>query len=243
MESTSLQPATHSPLDSIRQCKDGQEYWSARDLQMLLGYTEWRNFEKTIKKAMTACRNVGQKPQDCFVDTNKPIMSGKGRVQEVNDYHLSRFACYLTAMNGDPDKPEIAQAQTYFALKTREAELQPASTEPIYTVADALRDRWIPNMKQVPRGFFTTPGELSKHLHNLEKLINTSLDNQSEIEKSVGRRWSDYARNVLRIPEDARCRYPHVCPSGRVVYPWAYSMLYVGDFDLWLRARLRTQAF
>ncbi len=177
MENTSLQPIhTTSPFDGIRQFKDTLEYWSARDLQALLGYATWENFEKTVKKAMTACRNVGQNPEDHFRDVTKMIKAGKGATREVKDYHLTRFACYLTAMNGDPDKPEIAQAQAYFALKTREAELQPASTEPTYTVADALRDRWIPNMKNVPRGFFTTAGELFKQLPNLEKLINTSLD-------------------------------------------------------------------
>lgn len=111
---------------------------------------------------------------------------------------------------------------------------QPAETSPIYTVADALRDRVLPNIKHVPRGFFTVAGELFKHLHNLERLLNRTLDNKAEIEKSVGRRWSDYAREVLRIPEDARRTYPHVCPSGYIAHPWAYSMLYVADFDRWL---------
>jgi hypothetical protein len=112
--------------------------------------------------------------------------------------------------------------------------VQPASTEPTYTVADALRDRVLPNIKHVPRSFFTVAGELFKHLHNLERLLNRTLDNKSEIEKSVGRRWSDYARSVLRMPEEARCTYPHVCPSGYTAHLWAYSMLYVADFDGWL---------
>jgi hypothetical protein len=76
--------------------------------------------------------------------------------------------------------------------------------------------------------------ELFKHLPNLEKLLNISLDNESEIEKSVGRRWSDYARDVLHIPEDARCRYRYVCSNGYVAHPWAYSIEYVADFDAWL---------
>src|SRR5262249_38317742 len=70
---------------------------------------------------------------------------------------------------------------------------------------------------------------------NLEKLLNTSLDNKSEIEKSVGKHFSDYARDVLHIPEEARCRYPHVCPNGHVAHPWAYPIEYAPDFDtcLW----------
>lgn len=101
----------------------GIEYWSARDLQPGLGYTEWRKFENTIKKAVKSCEQSGNASDHHFVGTDKPILGGKGATQVVKDYHLSRFACYLIAQNGDPRKPEIAQAQKYFAIQTRRQEI------------------------------------------------------------------------------------------------------------------------
>ena len=99
------------------------EYWSARDLQSLLGYSQWRRFEQAIERANTSCKESGNSPDHHFAGAGKPITGGKGAVQIVDDYHLSRFACYLIAQNGDPRKPEIAQAQKYFAVQTRRQEL------------------------------------------------------------------------------------------------------------------------
>ena len=101
----------------------GVECWSARDLQPCLGYFEWRKFENTIKKAIESCRESGNDPSHHFVGADKQIKFGKGATQKVKDYHLSRFACYLIAQNGDPRKPEIAQAQKYFAIQTRRQEI------------------------------------------------------------------------------------------------------------------------
>ncbi len=101
----------------------GTEYWSARELQLCLGYSEWRKFENTIKKAIASCKQSKNDPKHHFVGADKPITGGKGSVQVVNDYHLSRFACYLIAQNGDPRKPEIAEAQKYFAIQTRRQEI------------------------------------------------------------------------------------------------------------------------
>ena len=101
----------------------GAEYWSARDLQPLLGYGQWRRFEDAVKRAMTSCEASGNSAEHHFAGAGKPITGGKGAVQVVNDYQLSRFACYLIAQNGDPKKQEIAFAQTYFAIQTRRAEL------------------------------------------------------------------------------------------------------------------------
>ena len=100
-----------------------REYWSARDLQPLLGYTQWRRFENAIRKAVTSCEQSGNDPAHHFASAGKPITGGKGAVQEVADFHLSRFACYLIAQNGDPRKTEIAEAQKYFAIQTRRQEL------------------------------------------------------------------------------------------------------------------------
>ncbi len=104
----------------------GAEYWSARDLQPMLGYNHWRNFEKAIAKAVTSCQKSGNDPEHHFARARKAIAGGKGAVQEVPDFHLSRFACYLIAQNGDPRKPEIALAQKYFAIQTRRQELTDA---------------------------------------------------------------------------------------------------------------------
>ena len=99
------------------------EYWSARDLQPLLGYSQWRRFEAAIKRAITSCEQSGNNPEHHFANAGKPIIGGKGAVQTVDDYQLSRFACYLIAQNGDPRKPEIANAQKYFAIQARKQEL------------------------------------------------------------------------------------------------------------------------
>lgn len=99
------------------------EYWSARDMQKLLMYKEWRNFELVLEKAMEACRKSGNSKFDHFVGVNKMVSVGSDAEREIFDIHLTRYAAYLIAQNGDPRKQEIAFAQAYFAVQTRKQEL------------------------------------------------------------------------------------------------------------------------
>ena len=114
---------TESLFESIRhENKYGQEFWYARDLQIALEYTEWRNFCKVIEKAKEACRGSNNAVSDHFVDVNKIVNAG-ATSKDIGDIQLSRYACYLIVQNGDPRKKVIALGQTYFAVKTRQQEL------------------------------------------------------------------------------------------------------------------------
>jgi len=103
--------------------ESGVEFWFARDLQKLLGYDKWENFLNAIEKAKEACKNSGQDVQDHFPGVRKTIAMPKGATKEIEDFMLTRYACYLIAQNGDPRKEEIAFAQSYFAIQTRKQEL------------------------------------------------------------------------------------------------------------------------
>jgi len=101
----------------------GVEFWLARDLQDILGYSQWRSFEAVVQKAKTSCENAGYDPADHFAHVSKMVKIGSGAEREIEDIALTRYACYLIAQNGDPSKDPIAFAQTYFAVQTRKQEL------------------------------------------------------------------------------------------------------------------------
>lgn len=103
--------------------ENGIEYWYARELMLVLQYAKWENFKKVIEKAIIACKNSEISVKDCFLDVRKPIISGKGKEEFIEDYKLTRYACYLIAQNGDTRKKVIALAQTYFAIQTRKQEI------------------------------------------------------------------------------------------------------------------------
>lgn len=117
-----------SPFDAIKNTDpvNGREFWSARDLMPMLGYDKWQNFTAALDRAKLAAEVQGHNVENHFTGASKLLTRGnRGGTQAGADFHLSRFACYLAAMNGDPRKPEIAAAMSYFAIRTREAETRP----------------------------------------------------------------------------------------------------------------------
>lgn len=111
-------------FESIKHINEyGQEFWYARDLQIALQYSKWGNFKKVISKAITSCKNSSNSVSDHFADVGKMVSVGSGAEREIEDYELSRYACYLIVQNGDSRKKVIALGQTYFAVKTRQQEL------------------------------------------------------------------------------------------------------------------------
>ena len=110
-------------FESMKHTDDnGNEYWYARELQKVLEYSQWRRFEETIQRAKIACKESNNNVLDNFADVGKIVNTGVA-TKQISDYKLSRYACYLIAMNGDSRKEVIALAQTYFAIQTRKQEL------------------------------------------------------------------------------------------------------------------------
>lgn len=117
-------------LDAAKKVsKRGGEYWMGREIQKILGYSTWESFQNVIRKARMACTSAGVDENDHFRDTTKAMVVGKGATMQVNDCYLTRYACYLIAMNGESSKPEIGTAQTYFAIQAHRQEIQDQLTE------------------------------------------------------------------------------------------------------------------
>ena len=131
---------------------DGIEYWSARELQNVLGYTEWRNFNAVVEKAKISCVSSESELSDHFVDVNKTINMPKGAKKTITDIMLTRYACYLIAQNGDPRKDEIAFAQSYFAVQTRKQEIIEKRLEEINRVQ--LREQLRTSEKRLSQNIY-----------------------------------------------------------------------------------------
>lgn len=121
--------------DYAQQTEDGLFFWFARDLQVMLGYEKWENFQNVIERAKIACKNTGLEVEDHFPDVGKVITAGKGAQHNIDDIALTRHACYLIAQNGDPRKEKIAFAMAYFAVQTRKQELVEKRMEEIERLA------------------------------------------------------------------------------------------------------------
>jgi len=123
MKTEIIQSLTDDFESHAKQTENGVEFWLARDLQRLLGYEQWRNFKTVIDKARIACETAKHSASDHFAGVGKTIKMPKGAQKVIDDFMLTRYACYLIAQNGDPRKEEIAFAQTYFAVQTRKLEV------------------------------------------------------------------------------------------------------------------------
>ena len=202
---------THTnPFDSIKRTDDaGIDYWSARDLMPLLGYDKWERFEETVERAMVAIANTGASA----AHNASRLREASGKTIRT-DFHLSRFGAYMTAMNGDPRKPEVAAAQSYFAVKTRQAEL--AAEPPSWADAlqgwareikareatEALVKELAPKADFVDR--FVSSDDLTKFRDAANKLnvgerqLRDLLIEKRWIYKTlIGKRWSDAQKELV----------------------------------------------
>lgn len=123
MNGKEIEKNNHLTFEKLKQKRDEIDFWSARDLQIVLEYGSWAKFKIVIQKAITACDNSGQSVENHFSQVGKMVELGSGSRREILDYALSRYACYLIVQNGDSTKPVIANGQTYFAIQTRRQEL------------------------------------------------------------------------------------------------------------------------
>ncbi len=203
--------------------KSGIEYWHAREIMPLLGYTNWQNFESVVKKAKRACLASAQKIEDHFIDVSKLVKIGSNARRETTDYKLDRYACYLIAQNGDATKKqEIAIAQTYFAIQTRKQEV-------FQSLADSERRLLIrQEMKDENRKLFSTAkgagvanfaafndaGYLGLYEMNIRQIERTKGIEKNELLDRAGS--TELAANLFRITQtEEKIRKDKVSGEGK----------------------------
>lgn len=237
--------AGRSPFDAImHQDDDGAQWWSARELMPYLGYLRWENMENVLGKAQAACRNSGHQVSDHFREAAKMIATGKGAQRYVVEVQLTRFGCYLMAMNGDPDKAEVAAAQRYFALMTRAAEIQAVvpvhegDTQTPRPWSVRFKETYQPHIRAIYQrhpGCFTVVTALVPHFLTLEdELIRHMLKPRSSDrpDVSVGLRWSKHRRQ-LGHPDVTQFAPLWLPDQGMDVQLRVYPDLERGIFEFW----------
>lgn len=192
-------------MGNSRQRASKSYFWYARELQAALEYSQWRRFEEAIERAKIACEQSGNPVADHFADVGKMVKLGSGSEREVNDYVLSRYACYLIVMNGDPRKEVIAVGQTYFAVKTRQQELV------------ENYDELTENQKRI-----AIRHEMAEHNKSLAEAaqmvgVATSLDYATFQKGRISRQAPGGAlRTSLPVLQSIRrCALPRCCPCSR----------------------------
>lgn len=230
-----------SPFEAIKHSDEQGEYWLARELQLELGYKNWREFNDSIERAMIACKNSSQAASDHFVHAPKMIKAGKGATRDVDDYRLTRYACYLIGMNGDPRKEAISKAQTYFASQTYFAETMQAGI-PAVEQKPFLNTLWtrralIFNEKtRIPEGYWCIFNEIGHICWQME-LKDVHLTEESTPDISVGQLWAKHARSIGRDMSQAK-KYDHHYPPGDrrgVQQAYIYPNAWYGDFRDWFQ--------
>ena len=173
--------------------ENGIEYWYARELQDVLEYTQWRRFENVINKAKISCEKSGFSVIDHFADVGKMVQIGSGAEKEVNDYKLTRYACYIIAQNGDPRKEVIASAQTYFAVQTRKQEI----TEKEYSMLTEDEKRFYQRDLTRKRNYSLNQAARNAGVKNFDKFHNAGYnglyngETANDIAKRKGLRYRE----------------------------------------------------
>lgn len=248
---------SRSPFDEIRRTDEGAdgvefEYWSAREAMSHLGYTDWRNVENVIRKARSACRNAGHDPGDHFVDVDRMVSLGSGSERRITDVQMTRFGMYLLAMNGDPDKPEIATAQRYFAVQTYRAEqllppitppptpppVAPAPTQLPRPWAERFRETFMPHVRELFQhhpGCFTVVSAAVNQILVIEDELLRHLMETREFDRpdiSIGLRYATHRRG-LGLSDPTRCTCLYLPQQGISVEVRVYEGSEWPTFTTW----------
>jgi|SRR6266567_1570417 len=235
-----------SPFEKIKHIGDkGNEYWIAREVMPHLEYRKWERFADAIERAMISCKMASNVPSDHFTEVGNVIIAGKGARLIQKDYHLTRYACYLIAMNGDPRKDTIAKAQAYFAAQTRYAEVvqkQEIQYTPFFN--NLWRDRAILFMKntKLPDEYWCIFIEIGHVCWQLE-LHDIRLKEGSVPDISVGRLWCAHVRGLDYDMSLIR-HYPHHYPDHRgIVIANIYPNEWHGEFLTWFKKNYLKEPF